>query len=215
MFKFKFSNIKTTSRDVSPYPIDLAAVKAKSFYFTDNPGDTSLDTYINDLIIPSVIKDWERQTSYILLDTTFKAFIPNIEFITSERMRMALSHLNIRSISYLKYYPTNWDRSAAKTEITEYIKTEEIKTTPSAIMLNLEIIPLNIYPIENNLEIEYSAGFSANTFTNLDPEITSCLAMQAAMAIDIKQGYCSDYYSDLIAKTYFDFTIDEEAISII
>jgi hypothetical protein len=215
MFKFEFSNTKTTSRDTSPYPILLADVKAKSFYFIDNSSDTSLDNYINDLIIPSVVKDWEDETGYILLDSVIRAFVPSLEFVSSDRLKISLKHTNIRSVSSLNYYNFDWNLSDAKETITDYILTEELIDIPSGVMLNDTILPLNLYPIENNLEITYLAGFSGNTFTNLDPDIKNCLAMQAALAIDVKQGYCDNYYTPLIEKVYQNYTIKTSAISIL
>jgi len=214
---FIFSNTKTVSRDTSSYPITLADVKDKSFYFKDNPDDTTLDDYIEDFVIPKIISDWEDSTKYILLDTEIKSFVPNIEFINSNRLPLSLSHLNVRSIESIKYYEHDVSLPSTKTEITSsyYSTSEEIKITPKKIYLHYSLLPLRIYPIENNIECNYLAGFASNNFATLSQDVKDCLAAQASLVIDIKQGYCDNFYVDFITKVYDDYSVAKRLIEII
>lgn len=214
---FVFSNKLTVSRDTSSYPITLSDVKDKSFYFKDNPDDETLDDYIEDFVIPKIISDWEDSTKYILLDTEIKSFVPNIEFINSNRLTLALNSLNVRSVETLKYYEYDVSLPSTKTEITDsyYSASDEIKTTPSKIYLHYSLLPLRIYPIENNIECSYLAGFEDNDFTNMQQDIKDCLAAQASLVIDIKQGYCDNFYIDFITKVYDDYSIVKRLIEII
>ncbi len=215
--QFLFSNTKTVSRNTSSYPITLDDVKDKSFYFKDNPDDDTLDSYIEDFVIPKIISDWEDSTKYILLDTETKSFVPNIEFINSNRLPLSLNHLNVRSIESLKYYEYDVSLPATKTEITSsYFSTsEEIKVTPKKIYLHYSLLPLRIYPVENNLECSYLAGFENNVFTTLSQEIKDCLAAQASLVVDVKQGYCDNFYIDFITKVYDDYSLAKRLIEII
>lgn len=214
---FVFSNTQTISRDTSSYPITLADVKDKSFYFKDNPDDDSFDDYIEDFVIPKIISDWEDTTKYILLDSEIKSFIPNIEFINSQRLALKLKHLNIRSLEELKYYEYDVELPDNKTEITSdyYNVSDELNKIVRKIYLNYSLLPLRIYPIENNIECSYLAGFADNDFTNLSQDIKDCLAAQASVVFDVKQGYCDNYYVDFISKVYNDYSAVERLIEII
>lgn len=214
---FTFSNTKTVSRNKNSYPITLDDVKDKSFYFKDNPDDDSLDDYIEDFVIPKIVSDWEDSTKYILLDTETKSFVPNIEFINSNRLPLSLPQLNVRSVESVKYYEYDVALPSTKTTITDsyYSVSDEVKVTPKKIYLHYSLLPLRIYPIENNIECSYLAGFEDNDFTNLSQDIKDCLAAQASLVIDIKQGYCDNFYVDFITKVYDDYSLPKRLIEII
>lgn len=214
---FVFSNTQTISRNENSYPITLEDVKSKSFYFKDNPDDETFDDYITDFIIPKVISDWEDSTKYILLDTEIKSFVPNIEFINSNRLPLSLKHLNVRSLTELSYYDYAIEIPTSKTIVYQnyYITNEETKKTPINIYLHYSLIPLRIYPIVNNLECKYSAGFEDNDFTNLPKDIKDCLSAQASVIFDVKQGYCDNFYVDFISKVYDDYSTVKRLIEII
>jgi hypothetical protein len=217
MFNFEFSNKKTISRDSSSYPITIETVKAKSFYFQENPDDESQDTYIEEVLIPAIVRNWERNTGYVILDTSIQAFVPNIQNINSFKLEIPFSNLNIRSITSIKYYPCNWDESESKTTMDseDYKISEEIIKKPSSFRLSKNLGNISIYPITNNLEANYLAGFLDNDFSDLDPEITDALNMQAAVAIDTKMGYCDDYYSSLIYEAYNKFSKEKPLVTFI
>lgn len=217
MFKFIFSKKQTISRNTNSYPISLSDVKDKSFYFSENASDSSQDDYINNIVIPNVILNWEKETKYLILDQTIKAFVPSLQYINSQNLEIELNSLNIRELSDIIYYPENWNESDAKTTLTSsyYISTSEIDTTPIKIRMKKAYTPLILFPISNNLQIQYSAGFESNDFTELSNEIKDCLAMQASVIIDAKNGYCEDFYSNIIYETYNDYSIDKQLVSFI
>lgn len=214
---FIFENTKTVSRDISSYPITLEDVKAKSFYFKDNPDDESFDSYIETFVIPKVVNDWEETTKFILLDSEIKAYIPNLEFINSNRLPLSLEQLNIRSIDSLKYFEYDINLPAERVQINSdyFSKSEELKKVPINIYLHNSLLPLHLYPITNNLECSYKAGFEDNDFDNIPVDIKDCLAAQASIIFDVKQGYCDNYYLDFIAKTYDDYSAVKRLIEII
>lgn len=214
---FIFENTKTISKDISSYPITLEDVKAKSFYFKDNPDDDSFDTYINTFVIPKVISDWEDSTKFILLDSEIKAFVPNLEFINSNRLPLSLSHLNVRTIQSIKYFEYDVNLSNEKISILSnyYSKSEELNNKPINIYLHYSLLPLRIYPIDNNFECSYLAGYENNDFENIPVDIKDCLAAQASIIFDIKQGYCDNYYLDFITKVYNDYSAIKRLIEII
>lgn len=217
MFKFLFSKRQTISRDTSSYPITLANVKDKSFYFNENPSDDSQDDYINNIVIPNVIRGWEKETKYLLLDQTIKAFVPSLQYINSKDLEIELTSLNVRSISGITYYPETWNESDAKSTLISsyYLTTSEIVPTPSKIRIKTDYVPLSLFPISNNFEIQYLAGFESNDFTNLNQDIIDALSMQAAVIIDVRNGYCEDFYSNIIYDTYNDYSIDKQLVSFI
>ena len=216
MFKFEFSNKKTISRDVTTYPITLATVKAKSFYFIDNPTDESQETYITSLIA-SVMLNWEDYTGYLIQDQTVKAFVPNIRDVNDYNLQIDLTNLNIRTIDYVKYYPYDWDQAEAKTTLDSsyYLITDELNRVPSSLKMLYDYVPLQLFSIKNNLEVQYAAGFEDNDFTDLNQQIIDALSMQVAAAVDVKNGYCEDYYSGLIKEVYAKYSIQKQQISFI
>jgi hypothetical protein len=184
VFKYIFSNKKVLTRNTGTYPITLSEIKEKSFYFLDNPSDTSQDSYINNVLIPNTIKDWERSTKYLLLDQEIEAFIPNIQFINTSNLEMIVNNINVRSVEEIKYYPEDWD----------------------------EIV---LFPITNNFEVRYKGGFEANDFNSLDETIKQALCVQVATQIDVKQGYCEDYYRDVIESAYAEYEIQQDYVCVI
>ena len=108
MFQFNFENKKIISRNISSYTILLADVKARSKFYLENPTDTDQDSYVVNFIIPSVIKDWELSTKFLLLDQLIQAYIPNIQYINSNSLEMKIENLNIREVDFIKYYPQDF-----------------------------------------------------------------------------------------------------------
>ena len=217
MFNFEFCNNKTITIDRSSFPILLADIKAMSFYFKSNPTDTTQDDFIEDFIIPKIIFDWEKNTRYLLLDQTIKSFVPNIQYINSSTFELPLSALNVRVIGDVKSYPCDWNQTDAKTilDVSNYYFTEEVSTDPKKFKIKKGCLDLRLYPVTNNLEVEFEAGFEDNDFSTMDQEIKDCLSMQGAIAIDVKNGFCDSYYSELIEEIYTKYTIKKELISFI
>lgn len=217
MYKFEFSNKKTISFAELAYPVDLAAVKAKSFYFVENPDDESFDSYISDTLIPSVTRNWEQATNYALLDKTIKVFVPDIQQVNSEKLEVKFSVLNVRELINVKYYPKNWNESDTKTTLDpeKYLISEELLRESSFLRIKKDYVPLEFFPQANNLEAELKIGFEENDFTNLEQEIKDALAMQVAATIDVKKGYCEDYYSTIIRQVYTKYSLRKELISFV
>lgn len=217
MFKYAFSLTKTTSKNTSSYPISIADIKDKSEYFKLNPTDTSYDSYINNVVIPMVISDWESDTGYILLDRTVQSFVPNLAHMLTEQLNLGFEHLNIREFTNFKYYPTTWDYSAVKSEIknTNYFIVPESGRQFALFNIKESYAPLEIFQIRNNLECNYKAGFEDNDFTNLDDSVKQALEAQAAMVIDSKTGFCQDFYSTIIAEAYADYSIEKQEVAIV
>jgi len=215
MFKIKFENKKLISRETSSYPVSLADVELKSFYYLDNLTDTSQDSFVESFLIPTIIDDWEENTKYLLLDQQFKVYIPDLYYINSKYLEMSLGYLNLRTINSINYYPSSWNESDAKSvlDVTNYRISEELLQIPSNLIIKSEYLPLDIYDTKNNLEADISAGFASNDFTNLDPEIKDALTMQIATAIDIKMGYCDGYYNDKIETIYAKYSAYKNLIS--
>lgn len=217
MYKFEFSNKKIISSADLAYPVDLTAVKAKSFYFAENPDDESFDSYISDTLIPSVVRNWENSTNYALLDRTIKVFVPDIQQINSEKLEIKFPILNIRNFVNIKYYPKVWNESDAKItlESEKYFISEELLRDPSFFRIKKDSVPLEFFQQENNLEAELNIGFEDNDFTDLEQEVKDTLAMQVAVTIDVKNGYCEDYYSTIIRQIYAKYSLRKELISFI
>ena len=217
MFQFNFENKKIISRNISSYPILLADVKARSKFYLENPTDTDQDSYVVNFIIPSVIKDWELSTKFLLLDQLIQAYIPNIQYINSNSLEMKIENLNIREVDFIKYYPQDWNESDARITLDPdfYLVTEEIMQIPSKIKIKKENLPISLFNIQNNFQIQYQVGYLGNDFTNLPQQIKDALAMQAATIIDIRNGYCEDFYSTLIQEAYAEYTIEQQLISFI
>jgi hypothetical protein len=217
VFKYIFSNKKVLTRNTGTYPITLSEIKEKSFYFLDNPSDTSQDSYINNVLIPNTIKDWERSTKYLLLDQEIEAFIPNIQFINTSNLEMIVNNINVRSVEEIKYYPEDWDEIASKSILStdDYLVTSEIKNSSKKIRLKKDKGSLVLFPITNNFEVRYKGGFEANDFNSLDETIKQALCVQVATQIDVKQGYCEDYYRDVIESAYAEYEIQQDYVCVI
>lgn len=217
MFQFRFSIIKTISKDLDPYPILLNDVKSRSEYFRQNPADTSLDSYINSIIIPKIVFDWEKTTGYLLLDQRIQALVPNIKSINTNMINLGFNHLNIREFIDFKYYPENWNYSDAKTILdpSHYFIIPEAGNECAKLNLKQDHTPLIMFNMVNNLEANYNAGFVGNDFTGIDPSIIDALGSQAAMAVDAKTGYCQDFYSTIIAEIYAEYSINKQEVIIL
>jgi hypothetical protein len=217
MIQFSFSKTKTISRNTTTYPITLSDVKTRSQYFATNPTDDTLDSYINSILIPKVIFDWEKSTGYILLDTSIQSFVPSLQIIRGQQINILYKHLNIREFTNIKYYPYTWNFSDAKTtfDSSNYFFIPEISSQPAKLNFKEQYLPIEFYPIENNLECNYLAGFASNNFTSLNSLIKDALASQTAMAVDVLKGYCDDLYSGIISEIYADYSIDKQEILVI
>ncbi|MFT6842661.1 MAG: hypothetical protein ACJASR_001430 [Psychroserpens sp.] len=217
MFKFNFTNKKIISRNTSSYPIDLADVKEKSAFYEENPTDTSMDNYVINTLIPNIVDDWEESTNYLLLDQVIKAYVPDLQFINSNSLEIGLNYLNIREVNSIKYYPSNWNEEAIKTILnsTNYIITEELLKISSKLKIKKEYLPITLFNITNNLESEIQAGFASNDFSTLNPQIKEVLSMQAATAVDVRQGYCKGFYNEIIYELYEKFSIEKQLVSFI
>jgi len=209
------ANKKILNKNTSSYPLLLSDIKAKSEYFTLNPTDTSQDNYIQNLLIPNVIKNWEEATGYYLLDQTLVNFLYFKENYINEVITgldyISLNSLNVRNINSVKYYNWNWDKESPKItlENTKYYFTDELLRNPKKFRLKCENDIITLYRIENNFQIEFTAGFLNNNFSSLNQEIKDCLVMQTATIIDKKNKLCNNLYNDLISNTYFNFGIEK------
>lgn len=217
MIQFSFSKTKTISRNTTTYPITVVEVKARSQYFAVNPDDATLNSYITSILIPKVVFDWEKSTGYILLDTSIQSFIPSLQLIRGQQINILYKHLNIREFTNIKYYPCNWNFSDAKTifDNSNYFFIPEISNQPAKLNFKEDYLPIEFYPIENNLECNYLAGFADNNFTSLNSLVKDALASQVALAVDILKGYCQDLYSDIIKEIYSEYSIDKQQILVI
>jgi hypothetical protein len=217
MFQFSFSITKTVSKNISLYPITLAQVKDRSEYFRQNPTDSSLDSFINSLVIPKVVNDWEINTGYLLLDRTVQAFVPNIQNILGEQINISFEHLNIREFTNIKYYSDTWDYSTGKLtfDSEKYFFIPEAANYPAKLNFKENYLPVQFFQMRNNLEANYKAGFLNNVFTTLNSAIVDGLACQAAMAVDARTGFCQDFFSDIIMEIYAEYSIIKQEIIVL
>lgn len=211
-------NKQILNENTTTYPITLGDIKLKSQYFTQNATDTSKDLYIQNVVIPNVIKNWEQNTKYILLDKVLINFLElnedyAIQIITNLDY-LSVNCLNVREINSVKYYPWNWNNIDQKTILdpANYYFTNELLKTPKKFILKNNINDLPLFRIENNFQIEFKAGFLNNNFSTLKSEIKDCLSMQGAMIIDGLNGFCNDIYSEVITDCYNKFAINEPLI---
>lgn len=215
MFEYSFSLTKTVSKDISSYPITLSDVKDKSEYFRQNPSDTSFDNYINNVVIPMIVFDWEKTTKYIILDRTVQAFVPDLSMVLSEQLNISFQHLNIREFTSFKYYPKTWNYTDSKSDIENYFIVPEAGRDSALFNIKEQYLPLEIFNIRNNFECNYKAGFEDNDFTNLDSLVKNALSAQAAMVIDSKTGFCSDFYSYIVEEAYANYSINKQEVAIV
>jgi hypothetical protein len=186
------------------YPIILADIKRVSQFFQANPTETKYDDTIEQDVIPAVISNWEHETSFILLDTARTATIYRTEE-TYKGYPPQLTQLNIREVLNLKYFPSDWDFATGKTIIdaTNYVIGQESIGEPRRIYFQSKLL---LFPIENNLETTFNAGYEENDFTNLPFEIKKALLLQCANNFDSDKGYgCDDkdkYYVTEIYNKY-------------
>ena len=208
-------NKKITTINTSSYPITINDIKLKSEYFNLNSTDTSLDNYIQNIVIPNIIRNWEFETKYFILDQRLVNYLNFIDkylyFYINGNDFLSLNALNVRQINSIKYYPCDWDNIAPKTTLDNnfYYFTPELLANPMKFKIKDDNSILRLYKIENNFEIDFNAGFLNNNFSTLNPEIKDCLAMQGATVIDRKQGFCSGAYDAIIADCYDKFGINK------
>lgn len=218
MYKFEFSTKKILNINTSSYPVTLADIKKVSQFYKQNPDDTSQDSYVEDTLIPASVENWEEQTRFLLLDQQIKASIPSIGTILSEKIQLYNTFLNVRNTLTFSYYPRRWDHITPKTEIDPadyYINPESLGTSQVYKLFHRPWVPIQLYTVDNNLEIIFNAGYADNDFSTLPKEIKDALAMQVASQIDVLQGYCIDLYSKIIAMYYDKFALIQPLASII
>jgi hypothetical protein len=217
MLLFSFSNKKIISRNTTSYPINASDVKALSEYFRQNPSDTSLDSYITNQIIPKIIFDWEKSTGYLLLDHSIQAFVPDLQTIMGEQLNIGFEHLNIRTFSSVKYYPEDWDYSEARTafDLSKYFIIPECARECAKLNFKQVNLPIDLFPMQNNLECNYLAGYASNSFATLPPMIKDALASQAALAVDAKTGFCQDFGLTIIGEVYAQYSINKQEVVIL
>lgn len=217
MLLFNFSNTKTITKNTTTYPIVAADVKARSEYFRQNPSDTSLDSYITNMIIPKIVFDWEKSTGYLLLDRTVQAFVPDLRAIIGEQLNIGFEHLNIRTFTSVKYYPEDWDYSAARStfDSSNYFILPECARESAKLNFKEAYLPIELFSIQNNLECNYAAGFENNVFTTLSGTIKDALASQAALAVDAKTGFCQDFGLTIIGEAYAEYSINKQEVVIL
>lgn len=199
-----FCNVKVDelTRNTSILPITVAEVKA---YSKQDFLDTSKDAFIDKMIMRA-IDGWEAETGFLILDQTFNTSLYNqVEIYSNFKAR--LTRLNVRSFGNVLYYPCQWNNIDPKSILSTdtYYFTVEKGTTPAIFQLKEGVCYLNLYPVYNNLEIDITAGYEANNFTNMPQEIKDALAMQAADLIDIHEGFCG-FYSQEIQRIYGKYT---------
>lgn len=199
-----FCNVKINelTRNTSILPITVADVKA---YSKQDFLDTSKDAFINKMIMRA-INGWEAETRFLILDQTFNTSLYNqVEIYSNFKAR--LTRLNVRSFGNVLYYPCQWNnidpKSILSTDI--YYFTVEKGTTPAIFQLKEGVRYLNLYPVYNNLEIDITAGYEGNNFTNMPQDIKDALAMQAADLVDGFEGFCG-FYEQEIQRIYSKYT---------
>lgn len=204
-----FCNVKILTRNTSILPITIANVKAYSKLFREgDPLDTSKDAFIDKMIMRA-IDGWEAETGFLILDQTFNTSLYNqVEIYSNFKAR--LTRLNVRAFGNVLYYPYQWNNIDPKSTLSTdtYYFTVEKGTTPAIFQLKEGVCYLNLYPVYNNLEIDITAGYEANNFTNMPQEIKDVLAMQVADIIDIDAGFCdcNGFYSQEIQRIYSKYT---------
>lgn len=213
MFSFGVSDIIT--RNTNSYPITLSELKASGYskFYQLNPTDTSMDSRANEFIA-QMVDSWERSTKYLLLDQTIKCYVPDLARINNNKFYADLDYLNVRSIDYVKYYKQDWNNEDAKLtmESSLYYFTNEIVSIPMKFKPK-QIIEL--YPIQNNLEVQIKGGFLNNDFSTLKSEIKKCLLYAVSQAIDVYKDICSKFYDDLINEIESKYSIKKQIFEIL
>jgi len=199
-----FCNVKVDelTRNTSILPITVADVKA---YSKQDFLDTSKDAFINEKIMRA-IDGWEAETGFLILDQTFNTSLYNqVEIYSNFKAR--LTRLNVRSFGNVLYYPCQWNNIDPKSILSTdtYYFTVEKGTTPAIFQLKEGVCYLNLYPVYNNLEIDITAGYEGNNFTNMPQDIKDVLAMQAADLVDGFTGFCG-FYEQEIQRIYGKYT---------
>jgi hypothetical protein len=201
------------SRNESSYPITISDVKVFSQYFKINPDDQSQNDFITQRIKMDV-NNFEDETKYILLDTTFKLYYndPRTSYFGNYIQNypakcflngLRLSSLNLRLIDHIKYYELNTKDNDDRVLLSSsnYYLEPELMNTPSIIRIK-ENNSFELANTNNSIEIQYKAGFANNVFTSMPEEIKIALAQLVAYNIDVKNQICNDQYSDNIRAIY-------------
>lgn len=214
---FNFSVIKTVSKTISSYPINLKDVVCRSEYFRSIEDDGSLNSYITCLVIPKVINDWEKSTGYLLLDQTIQAFIPDLKSINTNQINIGFNHLNIREFTNFKYYPCDWNYTDAKSifDASNYFIIPEAGGESAKLNFKEDYLPITGFSMLNNFEANYKAGFASNNFTTLNPAIKDVLACRAASVIDNMKGFCGGVFDEPNAQIYAEYSINKQMVVMI
>lgn len=196
-----FTNFTSLTRNTATLPITPAEVRANSQYFRSNRADTTFDADITQIIIDNVI-NWERETSFLLWDQTFKAFLYNEYYITYKFIAR-LPVLNVYSVDNIKYHPCNWNYTDAKITLdpTLYFTTPEAGTDPMKFQLRGGC--LEVFEIYNNIEFNGKGGYQNNDFTNIPIDLKRALILNTADVFDENNGLCKcngGYYSEVLAR---------------
>jgi len=196
-----FTNFTALTRNTATLPITPAEVRAVAQYFKGNRADTTFDADITQIIIDNVI-NWERETSFLLWDCTFKAFLYNEYYIT-HKFIARLPVLNVYSADNIKYHPCNWNYTDAKITLdpTLYCTTPEAGTDP--VKFQLRGGCLEVFEIYNNIEFNGKGGYENNNFTNMPIDIKRALILNTADVFDENNGFCKcngGYYDEILGR---------------
>ena len=196
-----FTNFTSLTQNTATLPITPAEVRANSQYFENNRADTTFDADITQIIIDNVI-NWERETSFLLWDCTFKVFIYD-QFTFNERFIARLPVLNVYSVDSIKYHPCNWNYTDAKITLDPslYFTTPAVGT--DTMKFQLRNCNLRTFEMHNNLEFNGKGGYQNNDFTNMPIDIKRALVLNTADVFDARKGLCKcngGYYDEVSSR---------------
>lgn len=207
------------SENTTSFPISLADVKAFSKYFETNPTETKYDAILNNVYIPQIVKSWQNETDFLILDTTYKIFYYNV-YVLEHNIKepVILPFLNCREVISVKYYDSNWDEDIANKltlDTSKYIFDDEAFNTPRAFYFKKNEPYIELYDYLNNLEFNIKFGYANNNFANLPKEIKDVLSMQVSSIIDSENGYCNENYNQIIQIIYQKYKISKSLVTLI
>jgi hypothetical protein len=196
-----FINFTALTQNTATLPITPAEVRAVAQYFRSNKADTTFDADITQIIIDNVI-NWERETSFLLWDCTFKVFIYD-QFTFNHKFIARLPVLNVYSVDSIKYHPCDWNYTDAKITLDPnlYFTTPEAGTDPTKFQLRN--CNLRTFELHNNLEFNGKGGYANNNFTNMPLDIKRALILNTADVFDENNGFCKcngGYYDEVLGR---------------
>ena len=197
-----FINFTQITQNISTLPITPAEVRAVAEFFSGNRNDTSFDAEITDLILDGVL-NWERETSFLIFDQTFKAFLYN-EYLITNKFYGRLPVINVYSFDAIKYHPCNWNYTDAKITLDTnlYYFTDEAGKDSAQFKLIGNY--LEVFQMYNNIEFNGKGGYQNNNFTNLPIKIKKALINMTADSFDKKKGVysCNGAYYEEVKAIY-------------